>query len=213
MELYPPALNVYLENHTDPETPLLKKLNRATHATVLLPRMLSGHYQGNLLKMLSRMIQPLCVLEIGTFTGYSAICLCEGLQESGKLHTIDINEELEEMVSQYINAAGLEEKIVRYIGPALKIIPSINAQFDLVFIDADKANYPLYYDMVFDKIKPGGYIVSDNVLWSGKVLENPADMDKDTTVLYNFNKKVQEDERVENIILPVRDGLLIARKK
>jgi caffeoyl-CoA O-methyltransferase len=207
-----PLLNAYLEQHTDAETPLLKKLNRETHAKVLLPRMLSGHFQGNLLKMLSHMIQPRRILEIGTFTGYSALCLCEGLQEDGLLHTIDINEELSEFVNRYVNQAGLHKKILIHSGPALSIIPNLKEVFDLVFIDADKANYPLYYDLVFEKVRKGGYIISDNVLWNGKVLQDPVDMDKDTKAMHAFNKKVQEDTRVEKIILPVRDGLFIARK-
>jgi caffeoyl-CoA O-methyltransferase len=212
MDLLTPGLNNYLEDHVSEETALLKKLNRETHTSVLMPRMLSGHYQGVLLRMLSQMIRPEKILEIGTFTGYSAICLCEGLKDNGLLHTIDINEELSDLVNRYILEAGMKDKIITHIGNAVQIIPTINELFDLVFIDADKMNYPLYYKLVFDKVRKGGYIISDNVLWSGKVLTDPTQMDKETKVIDAFNKMIQEDVRVENIILPVRDGLMIARK-
>ncbi len=199
--------------HSKPESPLLKKINRETHAKVMMPRMLSGHLQGNVLSMLSKMIQPKNILEIGTYTGYSAICLAEGLQKGGALHTIDINEELEKMVKGFFKEAGMLDRIHFYNGNALNIIPTFDITFDIIFIDADKKNYAAYYDMVFDKVKSGGYIIADNVLWSGKILDAPEKMDSDTKAIDLFNKKVNEDDRVENILLPVRDGLMIARKK
>jgi len=214
MEFIDEELQQYAEDHTSPESELLRKVNRQTHLSVMKPRMLSGHLQGRLLSMFSQMIQPKQILEIGTYTGYSALCLTEGLQAGGTLHTIDINEELEDRVRGYFEEAGLTQSIKYYIGNALQIIPTIDATFDLVFIDADKINNAAYYDLVIDKVRPGGYIIADNVLWSGKVLEKyRKKLDEDTAALLAFNKKVHDDERVENILLPVRDGLLIARKK
>lgn len=212
MEFIDEKIEAYALAHSQPESDVLKKLNRDTHAKVLMPRMLSGHMQGNLLGMLSNMIRPKHILEIGTYTGYSGICLTQGLQEGGKLHTIDINEELETMVRTFFDDAGLTNKIKYYIGNALDIIPSINEKFDLVFIDADKKNYSAYYDMVFDKVNAGGYIIADNVLWSGKVLDAPEKMDADTKAIDAFNKKIHSDIRVEHMLLPVRDGLMIVRK-
>src|SRR5665213_1902006 len=171
MDFIDKKIEDYALAHSRPESEVLKKLNRDTNANVLMPRMLSGHMQGNLLSMLSKMIQPKQILEIGTYTGYSAICLAAGLQENGKLHTIDINEELETRVRSFFNEAGLADKINYYIGNAFNIIPTIKEAFDLVFIDADKKNYSNYYDLVFDKVRNGGYIIADNVLWRGKVLE------------------------------------------
>jgi predicted O-methyltransferase YrrM len=173
--------------------------------------MLSGHFQGRFLAMLSLMIKPECILEIGTYTGYSAICLAEGLREGGILHTIDIDEERDAIVNKYIAKSGLQGKIVTHIGNALQLIPKLDMQFDLVFIDADKQNYCAYYNLVFDKVKKGGYILADNVLWSGKVVD--ANPDKDTQALLDFNALVNGDTRVENILLPIRDGLMLARKK
>lgn len=214
MEFIDEDLQRYAEEHTSLESELLHEVNRQTHLHVMKPRMLSGHLQGRLLSMFSKMIQPKQVLEIGTYTGYSAICLAEGLQQDGILHTIDINEELEDRVRGYFEKAGLTKSIKYYIGNALDIIPTINTTFDLVFIDADKINNGRYYDMVIDKLRAGGYIITDNVLWSGKVLEKyRKKLDEDTTALLAFNKKVHDDPRVENILLPVRDGLLVARKK
>jgi predicted O-methyltransferase YrrM len=175
--------------------------------------MLSGHMQGNLLSLFSKMIQPTQILEIGTYTGYSAICLAQGLKHEGKLHTIDINEELETMVRSFFNDAGLSSKIDYRIGNALDIIPELDEKFDLVFIDADKKNYAAYYDLVFEKVKSGGYIIADNVLWSGKILAAKEKMDADTKAIDAFNNKVHADNRVEHMLLPVRDGLMIARKK
>ena len=207
------SLAAYVEAHTTAETFILQKLNRHTHAHVLKPRMLSGHLQGRLLSMFSHMIRPKAILEIGTYTGYSAICLAEGLQAGGKLYTIDVNEELEDLVRSYFVEAGLENKIEYIIGNALKEIPKLSTTFDIVFIDADKINYSNYYDLVFDKVQPGGYIIADNVLWSGKVVEQSnKKTDVDTQAILDYNNKIQQDSRVENILLPIRDGLLIARK-
>ncbi len=200
----------YAEQHTSSESELLKRINRETHAQVLMPRMLSGHLQGRLLAMISCMLQPKAILEIGTYTGYSAVCLAEGLAPDGKLITIDINEELEERVRQYFNEAGLSKKVDYQIGNALDIIPKLQGPFDLVFIDADKENYARYYDLVFNLVPLGGYILADNVLWSGKVLDQKPD--KDTRAIMDFNRKIQNDTRVENILMPVRDGIMIARK-
>lgn len=176
--------------------------------------MLSGHVQGRYLALLSKLIRPRQILEIGTYTGYSALCLAEGLAPGGQLHTIDVNVELEEMVRKYIALAGYENSIKYYLGKALEIIPELDYQFDLVFIDADKANYPNYYDLVIEKTAPGGLILADNVLWSGKVVTEPGKkIDKDTQGMLDFNQKIQGDDRVENLLLPLRDGLLMMRKK
>ena len=213
MDFIDKKIENYALEYSQPESDVLKKLNRETFSKVLQPRMLSGHMQGNLLSMLSKMIRPEQILEIGTYTGYSAICLAQGLQKNGKLHTIDINEELEKMVRSFIEEAGLKDKINYYIGDALKIIPTINETFDIVFIDADKKNYATYYDLVFDKVKSGGYIIADNVLWSGKILDDPGKMNAETKAIDAYNKKIHADPRVEHMLLPVRDGLMIARKK
>ena len=212
MDFLKPEIEAYAIEHTTKETAILEKLNRETHAKIMMPRMLSGHLQGRVLSMFSNMIKPTQILEIGTYTGYSALCLAEGLAEGGKLHTIDINEELEVMVRKYFSEASVDKKINYYIGNAMNIIPGIKETFDLVFIDADKENYSNYYDLVFDKVRKGGYIIADNVLWSGKVLDDPTKMDVDTKAIVAYSKKVQNDSRVENVILPVRDGLMVARK-
>ncbi len=213
MEFIDEKIENYALSFSQNESDVLKKLNRETHAKVLMPRMLSGHMQGNVLSMLSKMLQPKQILEIGTYTGYSGICLAQGLTENGKLHTIDINDELESMVRAFIEEAGLTDKINFYVGNALSIIPTINETFDLVFIDADKKNYAAYYDLVFDKVRKGGFIIADNVLWSGKVLDDETKMDVDTKAIHDYNKKIHNDMRVEHMLLPVRDGLMIARKK
>lgn len=210
MEFIDPALSAYAEDHTSPESPVLKKINRDTHANVMMPRMLSGHLQGQLLKMISHMIRPKRILEIGTYTGYSAICLAAGLAEGGKLITIDRNAELEDRVRKNFEAAGVSDKIEFIVGYAIDIIGGLNETFDLVFIDADKENYGRYYEAVIDKVRTGGVILGDNVLWSGKVIQSKPD--KDTRAILDFNAKVQSDPRVENILLPVRDGIMIARK-
>jgi caffeoyl-CoA O-methyltransferase len=202
----------YIEAHTSPESDLLKKLNRETNARILMPRMLSGHLQGRVLSLISKMMKPDSILEIGTFTGYSALCLAEGLTEKGKLTTIEINEELESMALDYFQKAGMQDKIEMIIGDALQVIPSLSNIFDLVFIDADKINYINYYKMIFDKVKPGGIIIADNVLWSGKVVASGEKIDKDTRVLMEFNDFVHGDKRVENVLVPLRDGLMMIRK-
>jgi predicted O-methyltransferase YrrM len=203
----------YSETHTRVESEILKKLNRETNAKILRPRMLSGHFQGALLEMLSLMIQPKQILEIGTYTGYSAICLAEGLTKDGMIHTIDNNAELEEISSKYFHEAGLTNKIKQYLGDAKEIIPEIDQNFDLVFIDADKENYLNYYHLVFEKLNKGGFIIADNVLWSGKVIQEIKNNDKETQSIIEFNKFVQNDNRVVNVLLPIRDGLMVVCKK
>jgi caffeoyl-CoA O-methyltransferase len=206
------ALNDYSENYTSPEHPALAALNRETHVKVALPVMLSGHLQGAVLQMLSKMIQPRRILEVGTYTGYSAICMAHGLKEDGHLHTIDINEELEDLCFRYFCEAGVEKKITQHIGKAAEIIPGLSDTFDLVFIDADKLNYHLYYDLVFDKVPIGGYILADNVLYDGEVVMPPAEQSKNAKAMHTFNEKVKNDPRVENVLLPVRDGIMMIRK-
>lgn len=212
MEFLPEKIDDYTANHTSAESEVLAQLNRDTHAKVLQPRMLSGHVQGRILSTFSHMLKPQRILEIGTYTGYSAICLAEGLTAEGKLHTIDINEELEEMVKDYIAKANMENQILMHVGNAMEIIPSLNETWDLVFIDADKENYSNYFDLVIDHVRPGGFIIADNVLWSGKVVEKVSAKDLETQALVDFNKKVHEDHRVENVLFPVRDGLMVCRK-
>jgi len=213
MDIISQKITDYAEAHTTPESAALKNLNRETNAKVLMPRMLSGHLQGRVLSMFSHMIQPKRILEIGTYTGYSAICLSEGLVEGGILHTIDINEELKPMALNYFKLSGCEQKIKLHTGNALQVVPSLNETWDIVFIDADKKNYSAYYDMVIPRMRKGGFIIADNVLWSGKVLENPGDMDGDTKAISDFNLKILSDNRVESVLLPIRDGLFIARTK
>lgn len=212
MEFIDEKLDQYVCKHTDKEPELLYQLNRQTHLKVLNSRMLSGQFQGRLLSMISHMIRPQNVLEIGTYTGYSALCFLEGLAENGRITTIDINEELEDFVRDFIQKAGAESRIQYVIGDAMELIPTMHEQFDLVFIDADKENYCNYYDLVFDKVKVGGYILADNVLWSGKVVGDYDTADKDTKILMDYNRKINDDSRVENILLPIRDGLMLARK-
>lgn len=210
MEFLEPALAKYIEQHTDEEPALLKELNRETQLKVLMPRMISGHFQGRVISMLTKMIKPKNILEIGTYTGYSALCFAEGIQAGGKLITIDINEELEDLVRKYINKSAFKDIIDYRIGDAAKLIPELKENFDIVFIDADKENYSKYYDLIFERVNTGGYIIADNVLWSGKVVSEK--IDKDTKAILEFNKKIQDDRRVENVLFPIRDGLLIARK-
>lgn len=211
MDFLSEDLQRYIEQHTTDESALLKKINRDTHAHVLMSRMLSGHVQGRFLSMMSKLVKPKTILEIGTYTGYSAICLVEGLQPNGKLITIDVNEELESRVRKYFDGSGLGDKIDFRIGDARKIIPTLTETLDLVFIDADKENYSLYFDLVIDKVSSGGLILADNVLWSGKVIEPKPD--KDTKAIIEFNKKVQNDPRIENLLMPLRDGVMMALKK
>ena len=211
MEFIDPLLDKYVCEHTANESDLLKKINRETHLEVLQPRMLSGHFQGRVLSMFSKMIRPERILEIGTYTGYSAICLAEGLTPKGKLVTIDINEELAARVRGYFAESPYSHQIDYFIGDAMELIPSLNEKWDIVFIDADKHNYINYYHLVFPMVKVGGYIIADNVLWSGKVIDS-AQQDKDTLLLREYNQLVHQDGRVEEVLFPIRDGLMIARK-
>ena len=214
IEITNPAIEEYISSHTSEESLLLQTINRETYSEVLMPRMLSGHFQGRVLSMISHMIRPQRILEIGTFTGYSALCLAEGLSDGGKLITVDINEELEDRVRGYISKAGMEHKIRYIIGNAMDLIPDLEGLFDIVFIDADKHNYLNYYHLVFDKITSGGFILVDNTLWNGKVAEpEMVQRDKDTRNLDDFNKYISLDKRVEKVILPVRDGITLIRKK
>ncbi len=210
MDFLPPEINQYSETYSVPESELLKRINHETYQTVLRPRMLSGHLQGRFLSMVSKMIRPRMVLEIGTYTGYSALCLAEGLSPGGKLITLDINEELEERVRKYFEESGMDDRLDFRIGDALEIIPALSGPFDLVWIDADKENYSRYFDLIVDKVPSGAFILADNVLWSGKVLE--AKPDKDTKAIQAFNDKVKADHRVENLLLPLRDGIMMMRK-
>jgi len=213
MEFIDEKLDDYVCKHTSEEDDLLKELNRQTHLKILQPRMLSGHFQGRFLSMISKMIQPTSILEIGTYTGYSALCLAEGLKSDGKLLTIDKNPELEDFVRNFFEKSAYSENIEFVIADAMKYIPTIKQSFDLVFIDADKGNYLNYYQLVIDMIPSGGYILADNVLWSGKVIDEKSVNDKDTKAIMEFNLYVMNDIRVENVLLPIRDGLLLMRKK
>jgi caffeoyl-CoA O-methyltransferase len=213
MKFLAEEIEAYSETHTEDENEILKSLNRETYANVLNPRMLSGHLQGRFLSMISRMIRPEKILEIGTYTGYSALCLCEGLQPNGKLITIDINEELETLTQRYFNQSNFVDQIDYRIGNALDIIPTLMDTFDIVFMDADKINYISYFNLCLDKVRPGGFILADNVLWSGKVFDKELKkIDKDTQALMDFNHMVHEDKRVSNLLLPIRDGLMILQK-
>ena len=212
MEFLPENIDQYACNHTQIENVVLAELKRETWAKVLIPRMLSGHLQGRTLSMFSKMIQPKTILEIGTYTGYSAICLSEGLQENGILHTIDINEELKNMCERYFEKAGISKQVKLHTGNAIDIIPTLDMDFDLVFIDADKENYSKYFNLIIERIPICGYIIADNVLWSGKVVEEVDTKDIETQGLIAFNKKIHESERVENLLLPIRDGLMVCRK-
>ena len=213
MEFISKKLDDYICAHTSEEPNLLYELNRETHLNVLQPRMLSGHFQGRVLSMLSKMIQPKYILEIGTYTGYSSLCFSEGLAEGGHIITIDKNEELEDLVHDFVSRSEYKDQIKCMVGDAMKIVPQLKRSFDLVFIDADKGNYLNYYSMVMNKIRKGGYIIIDNVLWSGKVLDKVQDNDEDTKVLIELNKTIHEDSRVEEVMLPIRDGLFVVRVK
>ncbi|MCR9011713.1 O-methyltransferase [Gabonibacter chumensis] len=206
-------LEQYILSHSEPEDPLLSELTRSTFLHVLRPRMLSGNLQGQFLKMICRMTGARRILEIGTYTGYSAIAMASGLSEGGCLHTIDINDELEDFTREYIEKSGLSRRIVFHVGDARKVIPTIDEVFDLVFIDADKREYSDYYRLVFDRVRPGGVIIADDVLWNGKVLEPVGNPDAQTKGILDFNALVQSDVRVENILLPIRHGLMLIRKK
>ena len=211
MEFIDPSIEEYARSHSSAESELLTRLNRDTYAKILQPRMLSGHLQGRFLSLLSHSSKPDFILEIGTYTGYSALCLAEGLSEKGQLHTIDINEELKDFTEAYLTASPRKEQIVQHIGNALDIIPQLPHTWDMVFIDADKENYLNYYNLVMDRMNKGGMIIADNVLWSGKVLKEDNSKDLETKALKKFNQMVQKDDRVENILLPIRDGLMICR--
>lgn len=206
-------LEQYILAHSEPESDVLAELSRATHLQVLRPRMLSGNLQGQFLKMMCRMIGARRVLEIGTYTGYAAISMASGLEDGGVLHTIDVNDELEDFTRGFIERSGLQDRIVFHVGDACEIIPRLEETFDLVFIDADKREYSEYYRLVFDKVRPGGMIVADDVLWDGKVAAPDVKLDAQTRGILEFNDMVQADSRVENILLPIRHGLMMVRKK
>ncbi|WP_374505595.1 O-methyltransferase [Flavobacterium sp.] len=204
-------LEDYIEQHSEKEPQHLAALNKETYQKILLPRMLSGHFQGRVLSMLSKLIRPTNILEIGTYTGYSALCLCEGMQENGQLHTIDIKEELVDFQRKHFDKSPWGNQIVQHLGEALDIIPTLDMQFDLVFIDADKENYIHYFEMIVPKMNKGSIILSDNVLWSGKVLEPLQKNDVSTKVLLEYNELLKNDPRVETVLLPIRDGLTVSR--
>jgi len=212
MEFLDEKISDYIDKHSENEPELLQELNRETWQKILQPRMLSGHYQGRVLSLLSKLIRPKKILEIGTYTGYSALCLAEGLQEDGILHTIDINEELFDFQTKYFSKSEYSKNIKQHLGDALEIIPTLEGPFDLVFIDADKSNYPNYFNIVVDLMSPGGLLISDNVLWSGKVLEKVKKDDIDTAALIKYNNLLKDDKRIETVILPIRDGLTLSRK-
>ena len=213
MHFLPEKLDDYVVAHSQKEPELLQQLSRETWQKVLAPRMLSGHFQGRVLSMVSKLINPKNVLEIGTYTGYSALCLVEGIQPKGKLHTIDTNEELYDLQRKYFDKSGFGNQIIQHTGNALNIIPTIDKTFDLVFIDADKQNYPNYLEIILPKLKSGSVILSDNVLWTGKVIEKIQKGDKDTEALLKYNKMINEHSQLETVLLPIRDGLTITRVK
>lgn len=205
-------LDQYIINHISPEEDYLYELDRETNLKMIGSRMLSGHLQGQILSMISAMIKPHCILEIGTFTGYSALCLAKGLADGGRLHTIEIDDELEPMAKKYFLKSGMADRIVQHIGDARQIIPTIDESFDLVFIDADKRDYCDYYQLVFDKIPVGGFLLADNILWNGKVVDRSAMNEAQTHGILEFNNLVQNDCRVKNVVLPVRDGIMVVQK-
>ena len=211
MDFLPEKINDYVEKHSQPEPELLAKLNRETWQKQMQPRMLSGHLQGRVLSMLSKLIRPLNILEIGTYTGYSALCLAEGMQENGELHTIDVNEELVDFQKKYFDESPFGKQIFQHLGNASEIIPTLEKRFDLVFIDADKNNYPKYLELILPKLKKGSVILSDNVLWSGKVVETVNPDDEDTKALLLYNQLLNAHPRLETVLLPIRDGLSISR--
>lgn len=213
MNFLPEKIDQYVVEHSQQEPQILQKLSKETWQKVLNPRMLSGAFQGRVLSMISKLVQPKSILEIGTYTGYSALCLAEGLTADGKIITIDKNEELVTLQNKYFEKSEYKNQIHQKIGNALKIIPTIHEKFDLVFIDADKVNYENYFHMIIDKMNSGGIILSDNVLWSGKIIEELDPKDQDTKALLAYNKLLNSDERVETVLLPIRDGLTISRVK
>lgn len=206
-------LEKYILAHIDEQDPVLQELERETFLHVLRPRMLSGHLQGTILTMFSQMLQPQRILEVGTYTGYSAICLAKGLADDGQLHTIELNDELESIAQKYFQKAGLSEKIIQHLGDAKTIIPQLQGPFDLIFLDGDKRDYIAYFDLVIDQIRPGGIILADNILWSGKVVEKLDEKDEQTKGILAFNQKIKDDPRVSQTIIPFRDGLMLIRKK
>lgn len=207
------TLEEYILKHSDEEGELLERLNRDAHVNLLRPRMLSGHLQGRILKMCCRMMRPRRVLEIGTYTGYATLCLAEGMDEGGVVDTIEVNDEMEDFIRRYLSQSPHGEKVRLHIGDAMEIIPQLNEVYDLVFIDADKRLYAAYYDLVFPLVRPGGLLLADNTLWDGKVLENIPLSDKQSAGIITFNEKIKEDDRVEKVILPLRDGLTMIWKK
>lgn len=213
MHFLPEAIDTYTVKHTQKEPAILAKLTRETHQKILQPRMLSGHYQGRLLSILSKIVNPTKILELGTYTGYSAICLAEGLKKDGELHTLDINEELQSIQNKYFELSGFRKNIHQHLGEAINILPTLDMKFDLIFMDADKPNYPAYFNLIIDKLNPGGILLTDNVLWSGKVVEPLKRDDESTKALLEYNTLVATDDRLETVMLPIRDGLSLSRRK
>lgn len=213
MQFIDPALDAYCESHSGEEPAYLKVLREETYAEIYMPKMCSGHLQGRFLSLLSHLVRPKVIVEIGTYTGYSALCLAEGLAPGGMVHTIDIDPHLPPFVAKHIAAAGFQDRITTHQCPALEVIPTLPAPFDLVFIDADKPNYPNYFEAVVDRVRPGGLIIADNVLWSGKVLQPAAEQDHQTAALVRYADVVAKDPRMERVMIPLRDGLLVARKR
>lgn len=213
MNFLPEIIDQYAADHSQQESELLQELFKETWQKALVPRMISGHFQGRVLSMISKLVSPLSILEIGTYTGYSALCLSEGLKKDGVLHTIDHNEELYDFQRKYFDRSAYKDQIKQYVGNALDVIKDIPGPFDLVFIDADKSNYSNYFHAIIDRMNSGGVILSDNVLWSGKVTETPKPKDIDTAALIAYNKMMNEDPRIETVLLPIRDGLTISRVK
>ena len=211
MDFLPEKLVDYVLEHTQEEPELLQQLNKETWQKIMVPRMLSGHFQGRLLSMISKLIQPKTILEIGTYTGYSALCLAEGMKMNGVLHTIDHNEELVDIQKKYFDKSDYKKNIIQHLGDALEILPGLSEKFDLVFVDADKSNYVNYFNIIIEKMNYGGVILSDNVLWSGKVTEKVNPKDTDTLALIEYNKLLKNDSRLETVLLPIRDGLTISR--
>ncbi|MDR0429141.1 MAG: O-methyltransferase [Tannerellaceae bacterium] len=207
------ALDAYILSHIDEEGALLAELDRDAHVNLLRPRMISGHLQGRILKMICRMLRPRRILEIGTFTGYATLCMAEGLQGDALIHSIEINDEMEDFIMKYLSRSPYRDKIKLHIGDAMQIIPALNEMFDLVFIDADKRLYSDYYDLVFPYVHKGGVILADNILWDGKVLDEPHPSDKQTIAILDFNEKIKQDAGIEKVILPLRDGLMVMWKK
>lgn len=213
MHFLPEKIDEYVVAHSETEPELLKKLTRETYQKILQPIMLSGPYQGRVLSMISKLIRPKTILELGTFTGYATLCLAEGLQASGEIHTIDVNEELVDFQRKYFDRSNYGQQIYQHLGNALDVIPRLDMSFDLVFIDADKPNYSNYFHAIIDKLNPGGIIISDNVLWHGKVIEKLNPKDLSTKAVLDYNTLLKNDERIESVMLPIRDGLTISRKK